>query len=203
MVLREPRTQLHEALAALINGELLSDDFTDAYCRLWHDSDDRAVAEIAQFGWGLYSDDWPRYFRGRYAIGAESRQFAQRCLLFLQTDLEYEWPQWPRRSAGQWLALPAAVVAGAVMSVLLIVGGAMLAAGEWWPAGAVARVVLVLLALMVWAIRYFYSQETPAWREFWAAGDRDCWPFLHQADLERAAVRGRPPEPAASVRRLL
>src|SRR5690348_4904237 len=64
------------------------------------ESPDRAVAAIAHFGWCLYSSDLPLPYRlkGRYAVNDETRRKAERCVLFLGTDEEYRWPDYPKES---------------------------------------------------------------------------------------------------------
>jgi hypothetical protein len=79
---RAARDQLAVGLSSLVNGEMTNDEFDDEYYGHWEKSDDAAVAEIARFGWSLYSSDVTTYrLRGWHAVRDEVRQGAQRALL--------------------------------------------------------------------------------------------------------------------------
>jgi hypothetical protein len=94
MVDKEARSDLATCLHRLVSGEMINDQFDHAYYGRWEDSVDTAVAEIAGFGYGLYSSDLPLPYKlkGRYAISDDEQEMAQHALLFLKTELEYEWP---------------------------------------------------------------------------------------------------------------
>jgi hypothetical protein len=95
MVDGQERTDLADCLHRLVSGEMTNNEFDDSYYRRWHSSKDGAVAEIATFGWGLYSSDLLLSYKlkGRYAVSQEIRETAQHAILFLQTDLDYSWPR--------------------------------------------------------------------------------------------------------------
>lgn len=128
MTLPEVRARLRDALHRLIQGEMTNDDFDRLYCGEWAVSADRAVAEIGKFGWGLYSSDllFPYRLVGRNAVDEWERQVAERCLLFLGSDLEYGWPEAPSQDlqcAGGgcaiFLGLPLAVALLLVAAISL------------------------------------------------------------------------------------
>jgi hypothetical protein len=105
VVVRADRDDLALALRQLITGRLTNNEFDDGYYEKWYRCGDSAVAEIAKFGWGLYSSDVGAYkLKGRHAVSPAEQAMANRAILFLQTELDYEWPispvgiqdTWPR-----------------------------------------------------------------------------------------------------------
>src|SRR5437660_2233241 len=121
MVLPDVRRRLRTALASLVNGQFTNDEFDEVYAK-WQDSDDQAVAAIAEFGYGLYSSDLllPYRLAGRYAVDPEILRIAERCLLFLQTDLEYAWPAAPNQNL-QCAAGGFAISLGIPLGIALLV----------------------------------------------------------------------------------
>jgi hypothetical protein len=69
---------------------ITNDEFEDEWPRR---SPDRALNAIAAALWGAYSDTHRHALTGRYALTEAGRAFFDRCIQFLKTDLEYEWPQ--------------------------------------------------------------------------------------------------------------
>src|SRR5262249_43935758 len=68
MVDREARQELAVALHRLVTGQMTNDQFDEVF-EACVDSEDAAVAAIANFGWGLYSSWllWPYRLKGRHA----------------------------------------------------------------------------------------------------------------------------------------
>jgi hypothetical protein len=93
MIDRSDRTALASALRSLVARELTNDEFEERTDTL-HFSD-AAVAEIYGAAWHLYSDLYEHKLDGAHALDAESSREVQRWLLFLDGDLEYEWPVLP------------------------------------------------------------------------------------------------------------
>lgn len=56
-------------------------------------TDDHAFVPILDMSWGLYSDLKKHYLKGGYELNNEQLNVIARCILFLQSDLEYEWPE--------------------------------------------------------------------------------------------------------------
>ena len=93
MISRTDRDHLALLLRRLASGRIYNDDYDgDQPCA----STDLAVTEIGWEGWGLYSDDRRYRLRGPDSLPRESREHVARAVLFLQSDLEYEWPPFPR-----------------------------------------------------------------------------------------------------------
>ncbi|BCS52267.1 hypothetical protein [Geobacter sp. SVR] len=92
MIDRKARDILAESYRHLITGQITNDEFED---RLKF-SKDIAIHEIYYRGaWPLYDDlhEHKLTEADGYAIPEESKSVAARFILFLKTDLEYEWPR--------------------------------------------------------------------------------------------------------------
>ena len=91
MIDRESRTQLSELIRHLVAGRMTNDEFES---RLSLHSADPAGCEVFLSGaWCLYSDLWEYGLTGKYRLPKQARREAARWILFLTTDLEYEWPR--------------------------------------------------------------------------------------------------------------
>ena len=91
MVDRESRTKLAELIRHLVAGRITNDEFEDSFPLR---SADPAVWEVFSCGaWALYSDLWQYRLTGRYRLPKEARREVSRWILYLKTDLEYEWPR--------------------------------------------------------------------------------------------------------------
>jgi hypothetical protein len=55
-------------------------------------SDDQIILPMLELCWGLYDDTRSHKLKGRDKLPQESLKVIARCILFLQTDREYEWP---------------------------------------------------------------------------------------------------------------
>ena len=94
MIDRAGRDRLALFLRRLATGRITNDDYNDEYPVR---SEDAGIEAIARAGWTLYSDTWTYRLRGRHALAPETRRAVARCILFLHSDLEYEWsrdPSW-------------------------------------------------------------------------------------------------------------
>ena len=90
MVDRESRRRLAELLRHFVAGLISNDEFED---RCPHGSRDSAVRQIMDEGaWFLYDDLHEHRLTGRYKLNARDRESVARWILFLETDLSYEWP---------------------------------------------------------------------------------------------------------------
>jgi hypothetical protein len=173
---------LSSYLHRLISGETTNDEFDDAYYQRWHDSKDSAVAEISGFGYGLYSSDLilPYRLKGRYAVPDNSREIAQRALLFLETDLEYErpvnckgvLPYWCLWGPGCYLFL------GLILLLVAFAQGGF--QGVFF--GGVG------LAAVSWTFHWLLSRGSRAkdWDQYSESGDFQVWPFLRRCDFDKA-----------------
>lgn len=88
---REARNKLAEAMRALASGLITNDEFEDK--RLPHSKDDPAISEIYSKGaWLLYSDLEEYRLSGVNRLDEKTKSVVARWILFLKTDLPYEWP---------------------------------------------------------------------------------------------------------------
>src|ERR1051326_6720269 len=92
MIDRAGRDALAVQLRRLASGRLTNAEFDSV--RLDR-ADDEALVAIGDAGWSLYDDVFVYRLRGRRALKPESLDAVARCVLFLDTNLSYEWP--PRR----------------------------------------------------------------------------------------------------------
>lgn len=99
---RRNREKLAEALRHLATGQISNDEYED---RTELRSSDIAVGEIWRAGWGMYSDLRTHRLTGKDALTAETKEVIARCILFLHSDLPWEWPT---RSFGATLLFAAA-----------------------------------------------------------------------------------------------
>ena len=90
MIDREARDILAESFRHLVAGQISNDQFEDRLRR----SRDPGVNEVYFCGaWPLYDDLHEHKLTGKWAIKPEHKPIAARYLLFLKTNLEYEWPR--------------------------------------------------------------------------------------------------------------
>ena len=89
MIDREARDTLAEQFRHLISGQITNYQFEDRLRK----SKDAGVYEVFfSAAWPLYDDLHEHKLTGKWAIRPEYKSIAARYLLFLKTDLEYEWP---------------------------------------------------------------------------------------------------------------
>src|SRR5262249_23646603 len=87
---RESRRSLAELLRHLVAGQITNDEFENRRPR---GSRDLAVRQVFEEGaWFLYSDTHEHRLKGRHRLAGRDRQNVARWILFLKTDLPYEWP---------------------------------------------------------------------------------------------------------------
>jgi hypothetical protein len=171
MIDRDARNALAEKLTALVEGVITNDQFLQSRPETGRD---RAVDEIWRFGDSLYSDIAPYRLVGRNAISDDVRDVVQRCILFLQSDLEYMWPVYPDNIGQKWL------IGGWIITYL----------SPWamffnWPQLSIA---LFGVGLLLWAIYYLLQMiQTRKERQLFrkCGGDLAVWPFFQASDLER------------------
>jgi hypothetical protein len=91
MIDRESRARLTELMRQLAAGLITNDQFERSVPRRSADSAIRAIYENGT--WFLYDDLHEHRLTGKYRLKAKGRREVARWVLFLQTDLEYEWLQ--------------------------------------------------------------------------------------------------------------
>jgi hypothetical protein len=90
---RENRRRVAELLRHFVAGQITNDEFE---IRSPRRSRDLAVRQILSEGaWFLYDDRHEHRLTGKYKLTPEARENVARWILFLETDLPYEWPVMP------------------------------------------------------------------------------------------------------------
>lgn len=94
MVNREARDKAAEALRRFLACQTTNKEFDREFTEIaatWKRQKDRAIAAVYGFAWNLYDDFEEHKLDGDWEPEAMAREMAERCVRFLQTDLEYEW----------------------------------------------------------------------------------------------------------------
>jgi hypothetical protein len=97
MVDRERRDQLAGAIRRLTAGLITNDEF-EAATIASERSQDTAIRSLRQAAWSLYDDRRAHRLEGRCRLGKAERRELARWIIFLKSNLEYEWPDltsWP------------------------------------------------------------------------------------------------------------
>jgi hypothetical protein len=197
MIDRETRNEVAMYLGQLVSGDITTDEFEGRlYC--WLRSKDSAVAVIGKFGYGLYGEGLlPYRLKGRYAVTEEVRDMADRAILLLQTDLNYQWPKDFERSGPYWrmwgpgFYLPIGLVLLLTALCSLVDGGLH----------ALLMGVMGLLCLApTFHWLFIHQKSIEAEKRFYASGDFSVWPFLRRQDYETALnVQNRPIAESGSI----
>lgn len=90
MVERGNRDVAASVLQDLIDGKITNDEFMSRF--KFPKNTDPALGAIFMFAWGQFSDLRTHRLTGRDALVPERRAVMERSVLFLRTDLEFEWP---------------------------------------------------------------------------------------------------------------
>jgi hypothetical protein len=95
MVDRVRRDRFAELLRHFGAGRLTNDEFVDLQRQILDDPawPDEALRAMAVRAWSLYDDTQTHRLRGRRALTREGRREFARWIIFLHSDLEYEWPR--------------------------------------------------------------------------------------------------------------
>lgn len=89
MIDRDGRNKLAGLVRRLASGLITNDKFENSI----PSSNDKAISEVYCKGaWFLYDDLREYKLKGKYALSEEDKSVVVRWVLFLKTDLEYEWP---------------------------------------------------------------------------------------------------------------
>ena len=91
MVDREGRDRLAELLHQFVAARLTNDQFVENQPA----SSDPAVVEIENASWYLYDDTHEHKLIGRFTLDPKDRTEIAQWIMFLKTDLPYEWPVVP------------------------------------------------------------------------------------------------------------
>jgi hypothetical protein len=90
MIDHDARTVAAEALQQFADGLLTNKEYEDRYP---NSTVDPALREVRLQVWFLYSDVKTHTLTGKHGLSDENRIFVQRCILFLKSDCEFQWPR--------------------------------------------------------------------------------------------------------------
>jgi hypothetical protein len=99
MVNREKRDLAGGLIEKFLSCEITNDDFDKSYPT--GEKNDPAIDVIHDRLWGFWDDRHTHKLVGKYALDPEARALFDRCIAFLGSDLEYEWPPLEWRSLSQ------------------------------------------------------------------------------------------------------
>lgn len=170
MVDREGRRELQLRLKQLIAGQISN----DAFFLTRFGSDDPSLPEIWSFGNALIHDYYPARLRSPNKLSKHKEELACRCLLFLGSNLEYEWPKLSSSTWWYWL-----FVSGSLSLALGTIAARL--------SIRLLPIVLVLLGAIACTCSFAYQRclHKRALAAFEETGDRSVWPFLRRSDYER------------------
>ena len=185
----ELRRRLSQDLRRLVTGRISNDEFDEIHQRC-SESNEEAVRSIAEFGYGLYSSELllPYRLTGFHAVGPATRRTAARCVLFLRSELSYEWPALPER----WflgLLLGMSVMVGIPTGLILsIIGTASVLSngrdqGFWRSVTIIGSAILAAGAAYVIVVTRFTNRDRRRWQ---SVGDFDVWPFFRREQFYEA-----------------
>lgn len=88
MIDRSSRDKTAELLRHLISGQITNFDFEEQL----PSSKDAAIEAITSSAWCFYDDFEKHKLKGNKALSKDLKKKLARWIMFLYTDLEYEWP---------------------------------------------------------------------------------------------------------------
>jgi hypothetical protein len=179
------RKHLSQDLRRLITGRMTNDDFDEVYGDSYETSTDRAVSQIAGFGYSQYSSGllFPIRLRGRHAVDKETRCTAARAVLFLRSGLKYEWPVTPDRECAaifRALGIPIGFLLSVTCIPLAIYAPSV---GGFAYLSILGPLLLIGALRVAFRLRHEVSEDQ---RLFDESGDFEVWPFLRREDFDEA-----------------
>lgn len=93
MVDKHARKRLAEEVRHLVAGLTTNDEFEARIFSI--KTADAGYWAVVDQAWGLYSDLYNHTLKGSHTLSEADRQIVCRFVLFLHSDLEFEWPRHP------------------------------------------------------------------------------------------------------------
>jgi hypothetical protein len=90
MVNREKRDLARRLIEKLLACEITNDEFSEHYPS--PEKNDQAVGAIYDALWGFWDDRHTHKLEGKYSLDPKARALFARCIAFLDSELEYEFP---------------------------------------------------------------------------------------------------------------
>lgn len=184
MIDRPARQSLAQLVRQFGAGSISTDEFACDARTIADGSDDVGVQAVYCAADSLHDDFspfWSDRFRGRDRLAPEIRRRIAIATLFLQSDVEYEWPPDDRNVA--WLDSLLLLLCAFSALVGLILSAV-------FPLSAVC---LLTLAVTVFCFsRWLLNRHNSQWVDRQnQIGDFDVWPFLRRQDFDRARQQPR------------
>jgi hypothetical protein len=189
MVDRNTRDQLAELVRHFGVGQINTDYFAMAGGKLAEATQDDGVGAVYAWAEGLHSDAlWPIRLRGAFRLTAEDRRRLTIAILFLYSDMEYEWP--PSGLKGAWTDFLLAYACGVfIFAGIMLFVLSMLSI--WCMLGALASLAAaVYLYRLSRRLVARYEADLKA-EQLEVGRDWDIWPFLNHDDFEAAKRQPR------------
>jgi len=89
MIDRKCRDEAVSAVRRFLGCETDNIDFENEYPE--KTPDDPAIRVLSDFFWNLYDDFHSHKLDGEHTLSDEGRAICERCIIFLNSDAEYEW----------------------------------------------------------------------------------------------------------------
>jgi hypothetical protein len=99
MIDRHARDIAADALREFMVGSISNEEYERRYPR---SKADPALWEVYVQVWFFYSDLKTHTLTGKHALNEERRAFLERCILFLKSDFDF---QWPRQKFRTWYGI--------------------------------------------------------------------------------------------------
>ncbi len=165
MVDRKARREYAQLVRQFISGRLTSDEYEDRFGKLQFNKKDRALSEVWEVLDSLCEESLPKKMTEQWRLDHSARRQTAQAVLFLQSDQEYGWP------TRLWDG-----------SVFLIAAFCILLIFALNPeVSLLVRSAVSVPVVITW--RYHERWQS---KRHDRAGDKEAWPFLHQAELESA-----------------
>lgn len=110
MVDRNARDVAADAIQDFMEGSISNREYERRYPR---SKDDPALWEIYVQIWFLYSDIKEHTLTGKHALKEETCSFLDRCISFLKSDFDF---QWPHQKSRLWFGLLRAIGLGQLVT---------------------------------------------------------------------------------------
>lgn len=165
MVDREARSRYAELLRQFISGRMTEGEYEHKFFALRHNKKDHALLEIFSEVSELCESAYPNKMTQQWRSDGKARRRVAKAVLFLQSGAEYKWFE------DLWDG-----------SVFLITAFCVLLLFALLP----ETPLLIRFAISVPLIAAWQWYERWQFKRSAIVGDKEAWPFLHQADLEAA-----------------
>ena len=170
MVDRKARCEYAQLVRQFISGRMTNDEYEQRFFSLCAGKKDLALVEIYAGVDTLCEDACPSKLTQCWRLNNDARRRVAQAVLFLQSDAEYQWSEklWDGSVflfTAFCISLLFALLPETPLPIRFAASVPLIAAWQWYEQWQRRRLTIV--------------------------GDKEAWPFLHQADLEAAKSRPR------------